>query len=159
MSEAVCPARPQVVTDTPADDERTSPTSTKIFVNLPVKDLPRSIAFFKALGWDNNKQFTDETAASIVISEDIYLMILTHEKWATFTDKKIADTATTAECSICLSADSKEGVHHLVDTAVKAGAREPRPMADYGFMIQRTFEDLDGHTFEVIYMDPTYVQK
>ena len=60
---------------------------------------------------------------------------------------------------ICLSADTKDGVHKLVDTAVKAGAKEPRPMADYGFMIQRTFEDLDGHTFEVIYMDPTYVQK
>lgn len=133
--------------------------STKIFVNLPVKDLPRSIAFFKALGWDNNKQFTDETAASIVISEDIYLMILTHEKWATFTDKKIADTATTAEVAICLSADSKDDVHKLVDAAVKAGGEEPRPMSDYGFMIQRTFEDLDGHTFEVIYMDPTYVQK
>lgn len=133
--------------------------TTKIFVNLPVKDLPRSIAFFKALGWDNNKQFTDETAASIVISEDIYLMILTHEKWTQFTDKKIADTTTTAEVAICLSADSKEGVHQLVDAAVKAGAKEPRAMADYGFMIQRTFEDLDGHTFEVIYMDPSYVQK
>lgn len=133
--------------------------TTKIFVNLPVKDLPRSIAFFKALGWDNNKQFTDETAASIVISEDIYLMILTHEKWAQFTDKKIADTKTTAKVAICLSADSKEGVHQLVDAAVKAGAKEPRPMADYGFMIQRTFEDLDGHTFEVIHMDPSYVQK
>lgn len=133
--------------------------STKIFVNLPVKDLPRSIAFFKALGWDNNKQFTDETAACIVISEDIYLMILTHEKWSTFTEKKIADTATTAECAIALSAESKEGVHTLVEAAVKAGAKEPRPMADYGFMIQRTFEDLDGHTFEVIHMDPSYVQK
>lgn len=132
---------------------------TKIFVNLPVKDLPRAMAFFKALGWENNQQFTDETAACIVISEDIYLMILTHEKWAQFTDKKIADTKTTAEVSICLSADSKEGVHTLVETALKAGAKEPRPMADYGFMIQRTFEDLDGHTFEVIHMDPSYVQK
>lgn len=133
--------------------------NTKIFVNLPVKDLPRSIAFFKALGWDNNKQFTDETAACIVISEDIYLMLLTHGKWAQFTDKKIADTATTAEVSIALSVNSKEDVHKLLETALNAGAKEPSPMADYGFMIQRSFEDLDGHNFEVLYMDPSYVQK
>ena len=132
--------------------------ATSIFLNLPVKDLPKSMAFFRALGWDFNQQFTDETAASLVISETIYAMLLTDEKFAQFTDKKIADTATTAQVLICLSQESKEAVHKLVDAAVKAGAREPRPMQDYGFMINRTFEDLDGHVWEIIYMDPSFVQ-
>jgi len=132
--------------------------STKIFLNLPVKNLDKSMAFFKALGWTFNKQFTDETAASLVISEDIYAMLLTHAKFNEFTDKKIADTSKTAQVLIALSQDSKEAVHKLVDAAVKAGAKEPRPMQDYGFMINRTFEDLDGHIWEVLYMDPSFVQ-
>jgi predicted lactoylglutathione lyase len=131
--------------------------ATSIFLNLPVKDLPKSMAFFRALGWDFNQQFTDETAASLVISDTIYAMLLTHEKFAQFTDKKIADTSTTAQVLICLSQDSKEAVHKLVDAAVKAGAKEPRPLQDYGFMINRTFEDLDGHVWEIIYMDPAHV--
>jgi predicted lactoylglutathione lyase len=132
--------------------------STKIFLNLPVKDLQKSMAFFKALGGTFNKQFTDETAASLVISEDIYAMLLTHARFSQFTDKKIADTSKTAQVLIALSQDSKEAVHKLVDAAVKAGAKEPRPMQDYGFMINRTFEDLDGHIWEVLYMDPTFEQ-
>lgn len=132
--------------------------ATSIFLNLPVKDLPKSMAFFRALGWDFNQQFTDETAASLVISDTIYAMLLTHEKFAQFTDKKIADTSTTAQVLICLSQESKEAVHKLVDAAVKAGAKEPRPMQDHGFMINRTFEDLDGHVWEIIYMDPSFVQ-
>lgn len=131
--------------------------ATSIFLNLPVKDLPKSMAFFRALGWDFNQQFTDETAASLVISDTIYAMLLTHEKFAQFTDKKIADTSATAQVLICLSQDSKEAVHKLVDAAVKAGAKEPRPLQDYGFMINRTFEDLDGHVWEIIYMDPAHV--
>ena len=133
--------------------------SSKIFVNLPVKDLNRSMAFYEALGWKHNPQFTDETAASIVISEDIYVMLLTHEKFSQVTDKKIADSSKTAQMIIALSADSKEGVHKIVDAALKAGAVEPRPLSDYGFMIYRTFEDLDGHTWEVLFMDPAHVQK
>ena len=132
--------------------------STKIFLNLPVKDLDASIAFFKALGWSFNAQFTDETAASLVISDDIYAMLLTHKKFSEFTTKSIADTSKTAQILICLSQDSKEDVHKLVDAAVKAGATEPRPMQDHGFMISRTFEDLDGHIWEVIFMDPSFVQ-
>ena len=132
--------------------------STKIFLNLPVRDLDASMAFFKALGWSFNAQFTDETAASLVISDDIYAMLLTHKKFSEFTTKAIADTSKTAQILICISQDSKEDVHKLVDAAVKAGATEPRPMQDYGFMINRTFEDLDGHIWEVIFMDPSFVQ-
>ncbi len=132
--------------------------ATSIFLNLPVKDLDKSKAFFRALGWDFNKQFTDETAASLVISDTIYAMLLTHKKFSEFTDKKIADTSKTAQVLIALSQDSKEAVHKLVDAAVKAGAKEPRPMQDYGFMINRTFEDLDGHVWEILHMDPSFVQ-
>ena len=132
--------------------------ATSIFLNLPVKDLDKSMAFFRALGWDFNKQFTDETAASLVISDTIYAMLLTHRKFSEFTDKKIADTSKTAQVLIALSQDSKEAVHRLVDAAVKAGAKEPRPMQDYGFMINRTFEDLDGHIWEILYMEPSFVQ-
>jgi uncharacterized protein len=132
--------------------------AASIFLNLPVKDLDRSMAFFRALGWDFNPQFTDETAASLVISDTIYAMLLTHAKFREFTDKAIADTSKTAQVLIALSQDSKEAVHKLVDAALKAGAREPRPMQDHGFMIVRTFEDLDGHIWEIFYMDPSHVQ-
>jgi len=132
--------------------------ATSIFINLPVKDLEKSKAFAEALGWTINKQFTDETAASVVISDTIYAMLLTHDKYRQFTDKQIADATKTSEVLICLSQDSKEAVHKLVDAAVKAGASETRPMQDYGFMISRSFDDLDGHTWEVIYMDPAHVQ-
>lgn len=131
----------------------------KIFLNLPVKDLRRSMAFYEALGWRQNPQFTDETAASIVVSEDIYLMLLTHEKFAQFTDKQIPDSTKTAQVLIALSADSKDDVHRIVDTALKNGAAEPRPLTDYGFMMYRTFEDPDGHTWEVLFMDPAHIQK
>lgn len=101
--------------------------STKIFLNLPVKNLDKSMGFFRALGWDFNKQFTDETAASLVISDDIYAMLLTHKKFSEFTDKQIADTSKTAQILIALSQDSKADVHMQVDAAVRAGAKEPRP--------------------------------
>lgn len=131
---------------------------TSIFINLPVKDLEKSKAFVEALGWTINAQFTDETAACVVISDTIYAMLLTHDKYRQFTDKAIADATKTSEVLICLSQDSKEAVHALVDAAVKAGASEKRPMQDYGFMISRSFDDLDGHTWEVVYMDPAHVQ-
>ena len=131
---------------------------TSIFINLPVKDLEKSKAFAQALGWTINAQFTDETAASVVISDTIYAMLLTHDKYRQFTDKQIADATKTSEVLICLAQDSKEAVHRLVDAAVKAGASETRPMQDYGFMISRSFDDLDGHTWEVVYMDPAHVE-
>jgi predicted lactoylglutathione lyase len=129
-----------------------------IFVNLPVKDLPKSMAFFAALGWGHNPQFTDETAASIVISDTIYAMLLTHDKYRQFTDKVIADTQKTSAVLIALSVDTPAEVNSIVDAAVKAGAKEPKPPQDYGFMQLRTFEDLDGHHWEVLWMDPAHVQ-
>jgi uncharacterized protein len=132
--------------------------STKIFVNLPVRDLNKSMAFFRALGWDFNKQFTDETAASLVISDDIYAMLLTHKKYAEFTTKQIADTSKTSQVMIALSVDSKEEVNRIADAAMKAGAKPVKPPQDYGFMQLRAFEDLDGHHWEVFYMDPAHVQ-
>ncbi len=130
-----------------------------IFANLPVKDLKRSMEFFARLGWKNNPQFTDETAACIVISDTVYAMLLTHEKFESFSHgKKVADTAKTQEVLVSLSVDSKDDVHRLVDAAVKAGASEPEPMQDYGFMITRSFHDLDGHAWSILHMDPTFVQ-
>lgn len=131
--------------------------STKIFLNLPVKEIKRSMAFFSELGWTFNKQFTDETAASMMISDQIYCMLLTHEKFNQFTEKSITDTANSAEVLIALVVKSKEDVHRLVDAAIRAGAKA-EPLNDYGFMIQRAFEDLDGHNWAINYMDPAHVQ-
>ena len=131
--------------------------STKIFVNLPVKDLNKSMNFFKALGWTFNPQFTDETAASLVISDNIYAMLLTHKKFAEFTNKKIAD-GTTAEALISIGVDSKAEVDRIAGAAIKAGAQEAKPPPDYGFMQLRSFLDLDGHQWEILYMDPAHVQ-
>lgn len=128
--------------------------ATKIFVNLPVKHLDRSIAFFSKLGYAFNPQFTDETAACMVIGEDIFAMLLTEKKFGEFTRKTIADATKTTEVLTALSVDSKEKVNHLVDTALKLGATEAREPMDYGFMYGRSFNDLDGHIWEIIYMDP-----
>jgi predicted lactoylglutathione lyase len=131
--------------------------STKVFVNLPVKDLKKSMDFFKALGWTFNPQFTDDTAACLVISDDIYSMLLTHAKFAQFTSKTIAD-GTTAEALIAIGVDSKADVNRIADAALKAGAKEAKPPQDYGFMQLRSFLDLDGHHWEILYMDPAHVQ-
>lgn len=131
---------------------------SSIFVNLPVKDLEKSKAFFEALGCTINRQFTDETAASVVIGGNIYAMLLTHEKYRQFTAKEIANAGKTSEVLLALGVDSKAEVSRIVDAAVKAGGRETRPASDYGFMQMRVFEDLDGHHWEVIYMDPAHVQ-
>jgi uncharacterized protein len=133
--------------------------STKMFVNLPVTDLKKSMAFYKALGFAFNPQFTDDTGACMVISEHNYAMLLTHEKWKTFTSKPIADSHKTASVAIALALDSQVAVDDMAAKAVKAGGKEPRPKADYGFMIQRTIEDPDGHTWEPFWMDPSHVQK
>jgi predicted lactoylglutathione lyase len=128
-----------------------------MFVNLPVKDLNKSMAFFKALGWKFNPQFTDETAACMVISDDIYAMLLTHNKFAEFTNKKIADNAS-VEALIAIGVDSKADVNRIADAAIRAGGKEAKPPQDYGFMQMRSFLDLDGHHWEILYMDPAHVQ-
>lgn len=129
--------------------------STKIFVNVAVKDLERSKAFFSKLGYSFNPQFTDDTAACMVISDDIFAMLLTEAKFKDFTRKPIADANKTTEVLIALSAESKAKVNDIVDVAVKAGAVEARPPMDFGFMFGRSFHDLDGHIWEIIWMDPS----
>jgi hypothetical protein len=128
--------------------------ATKIFVNLPVKDLKRSMGFFEKLGFRNNPQFTDETAACMVISDDIFLMILTEAKFKTFTPKAIADAKTSTEVLVALSCESREKVEELVRTAVAAGGSEYAEANDHGFMYQHGFQDPDGHIWELIWMDP-----
>ncbi len=125
----------------------------KIFVNLPVKDLSKSMDFFKALGWSFNLQFTDETAACLVISDDIYAMLLTHAKFKEFTPKEICDTSKATEVLTALSFDSREQVDEIVKKAVAAGGSLYSEPKDYGFMYQHSFQDLDGHSWEVFYMD------
>lgn len=132
---------------------------TKIFVNLPVKNLNKSIDFFTKLGFSFNPQFTDETAACMVITEDIYAMLLTHAKFKEFTSKEIADANKTTEVISCLSFDSKEKVNEIADSAINNGGAEARPEMDYGFMFGRSFNDPDGHIWEAIWMDPAFVNQ
>lgn len=128
--------------------------TTKIFVNLPVEDLEKSKAFFAKLGYRFNPQFTDETAACMVITDDIYAMLLTKAKFQEFTKKAIADATKTTEVLTCLSVDVKSKVDEMLDAALEAGATEARDPMDYGFMYGRSFNDLDGHIWEIIWMDP-----
>lgn len=125
-----------------------------IFVNLPVKDVVRSTSFYESIGATKNPMFSDETASCLVFSDTIHVMVLSHEKFSQFTPKKIADAHTSSEVLICLSADSKTEVDDTVDKAAKAGGRaDPAQKQDYGFMYGRSFEDLDGHIWEIMWMD------
>lgn len=133
--------------------------TTKIFVNLAVEDLEKSKAFFAKLGYRFNPQFTDETAACMVITDDIYAMLLTKAKFKEFTKKAIADATQTTEVLTCLSVDSKAKVEEMLDAALEAGATEARDPMDYGFMYGRSFNDLDGHIWEIIWMDPRAAEK
>lgn len=125
----------------------------QIFINLAVKDLQKSMDFYTALGFTNNPQFSDDAGKCMVWSEHIYLMLLKHKKFSTFTTKPIADTKTKIAGLFSLSLDSIEEVNNLMTNGLKAGGIEPNEMRDYGFMQQRTIEDFDGHTWEVFYMD------
>jgi predicted lactoylglutathione lyase len=125
-----------------------------IFVNLPVSDLARATAFYQAVGAEKNEQFCDGAASCMVFSETIHAMLLTHDKFRQFTPKKIADAKTSSEVLICISADSREAVDDVVAKAQGAGGRvDPGPKQDYGFMYGRSFEDPDGHIWEVMWMD------
>jgi predicted lactoylglutathione lyase len=128
--------------------------ATKIFVNLPVKDINRSVKFFKGMGYSFNQQFSDETAACMVISNDIFAMLLTEAKFREFARKPIADATRMTEVLTCLSVESRKRVDQLVDRALALGGRETREPEDHGFMYGRSFNDLDGHIWEIIYMDP-----
>ncbi|MCI0547556.1 MAG: VOC family protein [Candidatus Rokubacteria bacterium] len=128
--------------------------ATKIFVNLPVKDLRRSMAFFTALGFGFNPQFTDETAACMVVSDDIFVMLLTEAKFREFTPKPIGDATKSTEVILSLSRESRGAVDALVETALAAGGTTYAEPRDYGFMYQHGFQDPDGHIWELFYMDP-----
>ena len=125
-----------------------------IFVNLPVKDLAASKRFYEAIGCQNNPQFTDENAAMMVWSDTISFMLLTHDYFATFTPKQIADARKTSEVLIALSRDSREDVDSITQAAAGAGGKaDIRERQDMGFMYGRSFEDPDGHVFEPMWMD------
>ena len=128
--------------------------ATQIFVNLPVKDLNRSVDFFTHLGYTFNPEFTNEKATCMIVSETIYVMLLTIPFFKTFTEKEIVDAHKAVECSICLSAESRAAVDDMVARAEAAGARIPNPATDHGFMYQHSFEDPDGHHWEYVWMDP-----
>jgi predicted lactoylglutathione lyase len=128
--------------------------STNIFVNLPTTDLDRATQFYTALGFTINPLFTDENAACVVVSDEIYVMVLTREYFATFTDKQVTDARTHAQALIALSRDTRADVDAIVDAGLAAGGTEPRPGQDYGFMYSRDLEDPDGNILEFLYMDP-----
>lgn len=126
----------------------------QIFVNLPVKDLPKSMAFFTALGYVFNRQFTDDTAACMVVSDAIYVMLLSEAKFKGFTPKPIADATKSTEVILCLSCESRSRVDELVRKAVAAGGTTPSAPIDHGFMYGHGYHDLDGHIWELVYMEP-----
>ena len=133
--------------------------ATKIFVNLPVRNLGRSIEFFKKLGFRFNPQLTDETAACLVIDDDVYAMLLTETRLEEFTQKEIADASRTAGVLTYLAVRSKDEASRIVDTALEEGATETSSPMDYGFMFGRSFNDLDGHIWEIIWTDPRQVRQ
>ena len=125
----------------------------QIFINLAVKDLQKSMAFYSALGFTNNPQFSDDSGKCMVWSENIFVMILTHEKFASFATKPIANTKSNVAALYSLSVGSVDEINIMMENGLKAGGTEPSEMKDYGFMQQRTIEDFDGHTWEIFYMD------
>ncbi|RTL61043.1 MAG: glyoxalase/bleomycin resistance/extradiol dioxygenase family protein [Sphingobacteriales bacterium] len=125
----------------------------QIFINLPVADLTKAKTFYEAIGFVNNPQFTDNTAACMVLSEEIFVMLLTHDKFSGFTQKQIADTNKTVAVINSLSCINNDEVNKVADKALAAGGKQTHEPMDYGFMYQRSFADLDGHHWEVFYMD------
>jgi uncharacterized protein len=130
----------------------------QIFVNLPIVDMKRSRAFFEALGYAFNPQFSNEQGACLVLGENLHAMLLVHPFFQGFIDKRIADAHESTEVLVCLSCDSREEVDLLVARALAAGGRAPRPPQDHGFMYAHSFEDLDGHLWELVHMaDPSQI--
>src|SRR5512146_863899 len=128
--------------------------SRQIFVNLPVRDLKRATAFYTAIGAVKNPQFSDDTASCMVFSDTIFVMLLTHEKWGSFTRKPIADARRESEVMLALSAESRQAVDRIADAAGSCGGRvDVNPKQDHGFMYGRSFEDVDGHIWECMFVD------
>ncbi|MFD2941505.1 VOC family protein [Flavobacterium notoginsengisoli] len=130
---------------------------TKIFLNLAVKDLNKAVAFYNELGFPTNPKFTNEKGACIVIDENIFVMLLVEEFYKTFTKKQICDASKASEVLISISLDSREKVDETIQKAIKAGGTDYIEAKDYGWMYQRTFLDVDGHHWEVFYMDESQI--
>ena len=133
-------------------------TSRSIFVNLPVRDLKKSMAFFSGLGFEFNQQFTDEKAACMIVSGDAFVMLLTEPFFKTFTTRAICDTATQSEGLFAFSCSSRAEVDELVKKAIAAGGTPAMDPQDHGFMYASSFYDLDGHHWEVLWMDPAAIK-
>ena len=132
----------------------------QIFISLPVSDLPKSKAFYAAIGAVNNPQFTDETAACMVFSDTIYVMLLTHAKWQSFTTKAMVDAHAASEMALAITVDDRQAVDAMVATAgAHGGAIDTNSPQDHGFMYQRTFQDPDGHVWEPFFMDMSKMPK
>lgn len=133
--------------------------ATQIFVNLPVKDLNKSAEFFTQLGFTFNPQFTDETATCMIVAADIFVMLLTEEKFKTFTPKEICDATKSTEVLVCLSLASRPEVDEMVRKAVAAGGSTYNEPQDHGFMYGHGFQDLGGHIWELIFMEPSAISQ
>lgn len=131
---------------------------TKIFVNLPVKDLNNTIDFFTKLGFKFNPQFTDENATCMIVNEDIFVMLLVEKFFKTFTKKEICDTSKDTEVIVALSVESREKVDQMINKALESGGKESREPQDHGWMYGRSFEDINKHLWEIIYMDESAVK-
>jgi hypothetical protein len=125
----------------------------QIFVNLPVKDLKKAVEFFTKLGFTFNPQFTDENATCMIVGDNIFVMLLVEDFFKTFIKKEICDATKSTEVLLALSAESRETVDEMVSKAIEAGGTEPREPQDHGWMYGRSFEDVDGHIWEILYMD------
>jgi predicted lactoylglutathione lyase len=132
--------------------------TANIFVNLPVKDLQTTIDFFSGIGFEFNSQFTDEKAACLVLGDNIFAMLLSEPYFGTFTKKEIADAQRTTEVILAISAASREEVDEIVNKALASGGKPSNPPQDHGFMYAWSFQDVDGHLWEVVWMDPSAIQ-
>ena len=128
--------------------------ATKIFVTLPVRDLRKSIEFFSRLGFSFNPQVTDETAACMIVSDQIFVTLIAHDKFKTLTPNAVCDATTHTEVLVCLSCESREKADDMIRKAVAGGGRIYKQPHDHGLMYEHGFQDLDGHIWEVIYMEP-----
>ncbi len=135
--------------------QKSNTVAKQIFINIAVQDPKKSMDFYTALGFTNNPQFSDDSGKCMLWSENIFVMILTHEKFASFATKPIANTKTNIAGLFSLSVNSVDEMNNIMTKGLKAGGIEPSEMKDYGFMQQRTIEDFDGHTWEIFYMDVT----
>lgn len=150
LSKTVHPERLRI-----ADTQKEKLVATKIFVNLPVKDLQKSVAFYTRLGYKFNPQFTDETATCMIVSEDIFVMLLTHPKFKTFIPNAICDAQKSTEVLLAVSVESRGKVDEMISNAMAAGGKTFRKPEDHGFMYYHAYQDPDGHIWEVTWLDPS----